>query len=265
MKLYRASMILIILSLFITAAPCLACTRCTFFQFPIDPSWIIAITITLTAVNYFLVYNKMSFIIDCGLCLIWALMLLSFIVLKIDDVTYSGNAIILIAIFFASLVLTTLRVLGRHELYQIFNRSVSLISRGLVITVLCAVTALWSTAYLVRPLFQGGFSSINRENLNQVAAALDIYSATHDGCYPDSLDRLIPECIKEIDADRYLESADGGRGGIVKKKENTYFCSYSVSDDRSDYTLQCSSHIYDHNSPFSFIHTPRNGFSITKK
>lgn len=264
MKLFRTAMILMMLNLFFTAAPCLACTRCTFFLFPIDPFWIITIILALTAVNYFLIYNKMNFIIDCGLCLIWILMLLSFMIFKIDDVTYSGNAIILIATFFVTLILTTARVLNRHELSLIFTRSISLISRGFIVTTLFVVIALWSTAYLVHPLFQVGFSSSNRENLKQVGAALDLYSAAHEGRYPDSLDRLIPEYVREINRGRYTRHTGREGVSIVKDKENAYFCDYSASDDRLNYTLQCSSYSYDDKSPFSFLYTRERGFSISK-
>jgi len=232
--------------------------------FPLDPVWILLLIAALLYIDYCLIYYKINFIIEGGIAVFSTLMLLLMKLIAGIDLSLYGMGYLIIFIFFSTLLITTIRILKRHELGLLTSPSLSWKRKGFVLTSLVLVIGMWSAIVIINPDFSI-YPVRERSAMKNLGTALEMYAMDYQWQYPASLDPLIPKYIKEISPATYVKETTKSGVSIMEKDEKNYFCSYEVNQNSSQYTLTCAVGYDRKKSERHFLYTSQKGFSVVRE
>ncbi|MDQ7823593.1 MAG: hypothetical protein RDV48_12410 [Candidatus Eremiobacteraeota bacterium] len=162
---------------------------------PVYPVWVIAAISALLVVNYLLLYHKLYFMIDCAM-----VTFLGFFSLFGDRADLGSYYLAkpLLDAFYLLLIFASMRLLNRREFLRFFSGGLMLRSRVVLAASLLFTMSLWYAVYaLPEPMVIPGLSTL-RSNLKNIGTSLEMYSTDHKGYYPEKLEDVTPEYLRQL-------------------------------------------------------------------
>jgi len=195
--------------------------------------WILAATVLLMVINYFMVYNRLYSILDLGLLIYMGVFCIPE---ALTRSSYAGNVKPLLDCFFLMLIFASIRVLNRHEFRQFLLQRALPGKKALVSLSLVSAITLWCCVFtLPRPLQAYGLTA-TKSNLKNIGTALEMYSTDNMGLYPRELSEVTPDYLKTLPRLDYM--GDSTNTEYYRDRYGyTGGYGYEVSGDAAHYTV----------------------------